>query len=94
MRSKSGVAMKASKVALLSFVGVLFVAAPPAEAASSFRNCATLNATYPNGVGRAGAVDKTKGTPVTAFLKDTKLYQSLPKTLDRDKDGIACEKAT
>lgn len=86
--------MKALRVVLLSFLGVLLVAAPRAEAASSFRNCATLNARYPNGVGRAGAVDKTKGTPVTAFLKDTKLYKSLPKTLERDKDGIACEKAT
>ena len=86
--------MKSSKAVLVAIVGVFVLATPRADAKSVFSNCAKLNATYPNGVGRAGASDKTKGTPVTSFLVDTKLYNSLPKTLDRDKDGIACEKAT
>ena len=62
------------------------------KAGPKYRNCAGLNADYPNGVGKAGAVDKTKAEPVTSFTVDTALYNRLPKTLDRDKDGIACEK--
>ncbi len=49
---------------------------------------------YPHGVGRAGARDKTSGTPVTTFTRSTKLYRlamSHNKALDRDKDGVACE---
>lgn len=67
-------------------------------AASAYKNCAALNRAYPNGVGRKGAVDKADGkaksNPVRNFRVDTKLYNSLPKTLDRDRDGVACEKHT
>jgi Excalibur calcium-binding domain len=58
-----------------------------------FANCADLNAQYPHGVGRSGAVDKVSGTtpPVTTFLVNDALYHAQPKTLDRDNDGIACE---
>ena len=41
------------------------------------------------------AVDKTSGTPVKNFYRNTKAYRtaiSHNRTLDRDKDGIACEK--
>lgn len=40
--------------------------------------------------------DHTSGTPVTNFKRSTKLYElamSYNRGLDRDKDGIACEKA-
>jgi hypothetical protein len=43
-----------------------------------------------------GAVDHTSGTPVTEFLASTSLYKKIIKyrrSLDRDKDGIACERA-
>jgi hypothetical protein len=39
-----------------------------------------------------GARDKTSGTPVTTFKRNTKLYNlamSYNRGLDRDKDGIA-----
>jgi hypothetical protein len=39
--------------------------------------------------------DKTSGTPVTNFKHSTALYliaMSHNRGLDRDKDGIACEK--
>jgi hypothetical protein len=42
------------------------------------------------------ASDHTSGTPVTNFKRSTKLYKlamSYNRGLDRDKDGIACEKA-
>jgi Excalibur calcium-binding domain len=49
-------------------------------------------------VGRAGARDRVKGDtePVTMFRRSTRLYNTAMrwnKRLDRDKDGVACEKA-
>lgn len=61
-----------------------------------YKNCTNLNKKYPHGLGRARARDKTTGTPVTTFKRSTRLYNvamSHNKRLDRDKDGIACEKA-
>ena len=74
------------------------VASPPAPTTPGpvlprFHNCAELNAVYPHGVGRSGAVDRTSGSQlVTTFLVDDALYLAQPGTLDRDNDGIACEK--
>jgi hypothetical protein len=67
-----------------------------AAATGTWKNCTSVNHKYPHGVGRAGAHDKTSGTPVTNFRHSTKLYKTAMrhnKGLDRDKDGIACEKA-
>lgn len=62
-----------------------------------YKNCTALNKKYPHGVGKANAKDKTKsGAPVTSFKRSTKIYNtamSYNRGLDRDKDGIACEKA-
>jgi hypothetical protein len=59
---------------------------------ASFRNCTALNRVYPHGVGRYGARDRTRsGDPVTNFRRSTRLYLQNIR-LDRDKDGIACEK--
>jgi hypothetical protein len=62
-----------------------------------YKNCTNLNKKYPHGLGRAKAVDKTSsGDPVTNFARSTRLFNfamSQNKGLDRDKDGIACEKA-
>lgn len=70
------------------------VLAGPADAAApkTFRNCTALNKVYPHGVGKPGAVDKTSSTKVTDFKRSAKLYKANAKS-DRDKDGIACEKA-
>ncbi|GAA1934262.1 excalibur calcium-binding domain-containing protein [Nocardioides hwasunensis] len=70
----------------------------PAEAAvpSQWQNCTTVNQRLPHGVGRANARDRTSGTPVTNFRRDTALYNTAMRAnrgLDRDGDGIACEKA-
>jgi len=65
----------------------------------SFKSCHDLNSFYPHGVGRHGAKDKTSGVPVTNFYQDNGLYGANdgPRVgsqydLDRDNDGIACEK--
>ena len=72
--------------------------ASPAEAAPKpkhYSSCKALNKDYPHGVGKKGAKDKTSGKPVTNFFHSTKQYDKAMnnnKGLDRDKDGIACEK--
>jgi hypothetical protein len=63
-----------------------------------YGSCTTFNKKYRHGVGKVNAHDRTKsgGDPVTTFGRSTRLYRtaiSYNKGLDRDKDGIACEKA-
>lgn len=67
--------------------------APTAATATvkKYKNCTALNKVYKHGVGKSGARDKTSGTRVTTFRVNTKVYNA-NKHLDRDKDGIACEK--
>lgn len=85
-------------------VAIALVSAAPAYAAVRsadampvlYKNCTNVNKKYPHGIGKATARDKTSGTPVTTFKRSNKLYSvamSYNKGLDRDKDGIACEKA-
>jgi hypothetical protein len=62
-----------------------------------WKRCSLVNKLYPHGVGRVGAVDHTaSGTdPVTNFKRSTRLYNlamRYNRGLDRDHDGIACEK--
>jgi len=59
------------------------------------KNCTAVNKRYPHGVGKVGAHDKTTGVPVTNFAHSNYLYRlamRYNRRLDRDKDGIACEK--
>lgn len=59
-------------------------------AAKKFKNCTELNKVYPGGVALPGAVNAggaTKQEP-----KYDKALYTANKSLDRDKDGIACEK--
>lgn len=85
---------------------VAFGVSAPASAApkaASYRNCAALNAVYPHGVGRSGAKDHVSGKtkPVTNFTVSTTVYNlnngphksgGKEYDLDRDNDGVACEK--
>lgn len=86
-------------------VVALGIAAPASAApkAASYANCAALNAVYPHGVGRTGAKDHVSGKtkPVTTFTVSTTVYNlnngphvtgSKEYDLDRDNDGVACEK--
>jgi hypothetical protein len=61
------------------------------EARVAYRNCTALHKRYTHGVGRVDARDHTTGMPVTNFRRSNRLYRQ-NKRLDRDKDGIACEK--
>lgn len=91
--------MKASRItAVVAAVvlGVVGVSAGPAGAVpAKWKNCTAVNKSYPHGVGKATAKDRTSGRPVTTFKRSNSLYATAMKAnkgLDRDKDGIACEK--
>jgi hypothetical protein len=60
-----------------------------------FKNCTAMNKVYPHGVGRKNAKDHTSGTRVKNFKHNTALYLKIMghRDLDRDNDGIACERA-
>ena len=85
-----------------SFVAVVLAASPLVMTASAaeavpakWKNCTTVNKRFAHGVGKSGARDRTSGRPVTNFKKSTSLYNEAMRAnrgLDRDKDGIACEK--
>jgi hypothetical protein len=60
-----------------------------------WQNCTHVHTKYRHGVGKVGAHDRTTGTPVTTFYRSTRLYNiamHYNRDLDRDRDGIACEK--
>jgi hypothetical protein len=86
---------------LVALVLVMAVALVVTGAASAripplYRSCAALNAKYPHGLGLVKARDKTSGVPVRNFWRSSRLYNlamSYNRGLDRDKDGIGCEKA-
>jgi hypothetical protein len=68
-----------------------------AAAPALFKNCTAFNKKYRHGVGRAGARDRVRGEtePVTTFVRSTRIYRIAMRyndDLDRDKDGVACEK--
>jgi hypothetical protein len=82
-----------ASIALAAGVGLAQPVTAAATAYTHYKNCTALNAKYKHGVGRKGARDHVRGTtkPVTNFYVNTGLYNA-NKGLDRDKDGIACEK--
>jgi Excalibur calcium-binding domain len=84
----------------VAVVAALMVLATSASAAretipARWKNCKIVNKRLPHGVGKLRAHDKTSGTPVTNFRRSTLIYlraMHYNRGLDRDKDGIACEK--
>jgi len=85
----------ATLVVLLAGSFAPAASATPSKAPAQWKNCGAVNHRYPHGVGRAHAHDATSGTPVTNFKRSTRLYNeamSYNRGLDRDHDGIACEK--
>jgi Excalibur calcium-binding domain len=79
-------------VIALPAVAATDAATSPTITSVRYPRCSALNRRYPHGVGRVGARDHTSGTPVTTFKRSNTLYRQ-NSHLDRDKDGIACEKA-
>jgi hypothetical protein len=88
-----------SRVSAVLVAALLLGGASSAVAAQavpgSWKNCTRVNKRYPHGVGKVGARDRTSGTPVVTFKRSNFLYRTAMRYnrgLDRDKDGIACEK--
>ena len=91
MRKRTISVVTVSALAALTVVSAAGARIPPL-----YKNCTAVNKKYPHGVGRAHAHDKTAGTAVTSFVRSDRLYRlamSYNAGLDRDKDGIGCEKA-
>ncbi len=95
---EAGATMKIKQVAVAVAAGMLLTAAPsvPATAHTTgiHDNCTKLRQRWPHGLGTRKAVDKTSGTPVTNFHRNTDAYWRAERhngDLDRDNDRIACE---
>jgi len=83
-------------IGLTASFGAVAIPTAQAHPTGIHDNCTNLNKKWPHGVGRRGAVDRTSGTLVRNFYRNTKQYRAAENhngTLDRDNDGIACEKA-
>jgi len=102
-RSYLGAAVAVPVVIVLAAVGVSVGQAPAATGAAAipylWQNCTHVHTKYRHGVGKVGAHDRTTGTPVTTFYRSTRLCNIAMSyngqrgyNLDRDRDGIACEK--
>lgn len=74
--------------AVVAVPAIASAARPP-----TYRNCTALNRVYPSGVARPGARDRTVGRAVTSYRVDRRVYTANQR-LDRDRDGIACERLT
>jgi Spy/CpxP family protein refolding chaperone len=78
-------------------LGILATASARSATPNLWKNCTHVHTKYRHGVGRFRARDHTRsGTnPVTNFYRNTRLYNvamHYNSDLDRDRDGIACEK--
>jgi Excalibur calcium-binding domain len=85
--------MAAAAIAMV--LGAPFAGAASERIPLRWKNCTQVNKRYPHGVGRVFARDRTSGVPVTSFRRSNLLYRTAMRYnrgLDRDKDGIACEK--
>lgn len=83
---------------ILVFVLAASISTPANAATVKFKNCKELNKVHASGVAKPGAQDtkKVKGKKEAVTTSgvptyDAALYKK-NKGLDRDKDGIACEK--
>ncbi len=82
--------------ATLVIAGAAFTGPAEAHTVGIHDNCTNLNKRWAHGVGLRNAVDRTSGTPVRNFYRNTDAYRTANRhngDLDRDNDGIACEKA-
>ena len=92
--------MNGTRIALAALASAAITVLPTVEANAGdpawTKNCTALNKKFPHGVGKRSARDSTSGTPVTTFKRSNRLYRIADNAnggLDRDNDGIACEKA-
>ena len=100
MKVNRASALAVAVLAFGSLSGVAQAVQPDAvPTATRYKNCKQLNKKYPHGVGKKGAKDRTSGKRVTNFTRNNRVYWLYSSSagarirdLDRDNDGIACEK--
>lgn len=89
--SRKLIALFLSTVLALSFGAAAPSHSSPALVNKKFVNCAALNKVYPGGVAKNKRVQNKGGsTKFTPSIKP-KIYK-VNSSMDRDKDGIACER--
>jgi hypothetical protein len=91
--SRTASALAVAALSLTTLVGTALSA--DAAVPARYKNCTALQQTFKHGVGRSTARDHTSGKPVTTFTHNTAAYNKAVRAnrgLDRDRDGIACEK--
>lgn len=85
----------ASIVTVTLSLAPLVAVATPAEASTKYSSCAQLTKKFPNGVAKskkAANYQVRQGNSRPAYGKRAKkVYWANYKSLDRDKDGTACE---
>ena len=80
-------------IAISVVLSIPLTAGVASAAEKRYPNCATMNADHQGGVGRPGAVDKrTRTTKAPIPFTVNKALHRANTRLDRDKDGIACER--
>jgi hypothetical protein len=73
-------------------LAVAFTSTTSPASAATFKNCAAVNEVYPGGVAKSKSSKNVGGETKLKPTVNSKVYNSVYKKLDRDKDGIACEK--
>ena len=83
-----------TSVTTVSLVATQHPTAPTKIRVVRYASCKELNKVHKHGVGRPGAHDRVRGhtKPVRNFTVHKALYLANRWKLDRDRDGIACEK--
>jgi hypothetical protein len=72
-------------------VAAIFTSGSTPASAATFKNCAALTKVYPGGVAKSKSAVNVGGETTKIPKVNLKVYNSVAKKLDRDKDGIACE---
>jgi hypothetical protein len=79
----------------MAVIALIAATATPSQSAEAtkmkYRNCKAVNKVYPGGVAKSASSRNKGGDTQNAPKVNKSLYTNL-KSLDRDKDGIACEK--
>ncbi|KMY49609.1 excalibur calcium-binding domain-containing protein [Peribacillus loiseleuriae] len=85
------------KISILLFSGIILVTLSFGSqidvqaAPKSFKNCTELNKVYKGGVSKSSTAKNVGGKTKYKPTVNAELYNA-NKKLDRDKDGIACER--
>jgi|tagenome__1003787_1003787.scaffolds.fasta_scaffold20672862_1 hypothetical protein len=76
--------------ALAALAATAAIAAPADASVRHFRNCTAMHTVYPHGIATSRAAAKAHGWQAKVSAS---LYKA-NKQMDRDRDGVACERAS